>query len=208
MRNGNWIQTFTGLKMYPLDPRPEEICFEDIAHSLSNLCRYTGHCKEFYSVAQHSVYVSVYASNENALWGLLHDASEAYLCDVARPVKRSVFMNGYCEVEEKLMRVIAEKFGLSWPMPPEIKQLDNVFLMTEAKELGMYSEDWPMYAEPLKIRIFPQLPKNAEQSFFDWYNVIKERSASMRREAAARHCGSGQHMRITAKAQNAANKDC
>ena len=177
MKNDNcWIQTFSGLKMHPLDPSPDEISLIDIAHALANICRYTGHCKEFFSVAQHSVYVSVYASPENALWGLLHDASEAYLCDVARPVKRSDFMKGYCNVEEKLMRVIAEKFGLRWPMPEEISLLDNRFLMTEARDLGLITKDWAMCGEPMQLIIHPQPPKNAEQSFFDWYDVLKTRT--------------------------------
>jgi len=175
MKKDSWIQTHSGLKIDPIDPQPEDICLEDIAHALSNICRFTGHCNEFYSVAQHSVYVSVYSSNENALWGLLHDASEAYLCDIARPVKRSGFLSGYCEVEEKLMKVIADKFGLSWPIPIETKTLDNIFLMTEARDLGLLTDDWIHYAEPMKIKIIPQQPKNAKQSFYDWYHVIFNR---------------------------------
>lgn len=173
MRNGDWIQTYSGLKMYPLDPRPEEICVEDIAHALSNICRFTGHCKEFYSVAQHSICVSVYASSENAMWGLLHDASEAYLCDIARPVKRSTLMNGYRECESLLMKTIAEKFGLSWPIPEEIKKLDNRFLMTEARDFGLLTGDWVKLGEPMPITIRPQNPKNAEQSFYYWFYAIK-----------------------------------
>jgi uncharacterized protein len=177
-KKGDWIMTHTGLKIYPLDPSPEEICFEDIAHALSNICRYTGHCSNFYSVAQHSVYVSVYSSHENALWGLLHDASEAYLCDIARPVKRSDYLKGYREVEERMMKVIAQKFCLSWPIPDEIKNLDNAFIMTEARDLGFDTTNWKKYADPLNIKIIPILPEKAKQSFYDWFAVISNRKAS------------------------------
>src|SRR5579885_2784587 len=87
MRHGDWIQTYCGVAFYPLDPRPEEILIEDIAHALSMLCRFTGHVKRFYSVAQHCVYVSHRCDPKDALWGLLHDAAEAYLNDISRPVK-------------------------------------------------------------------------------------------------------------------------
>ena len=78
-RRGDWIQTYLGIQFWPLDPRPEEVMLFDIAHSLSNMCRFTGHCREFYSVAQHSVIVSQNVPREDAAWGLLHDASEAYM---------------------------------------------------------------------------------------------------------------------------------
>jgi uncharacterized protein len=172
MRTGDWIQTYSGKKMYPIDPRPEEISLQDIGHALSNICRFTGHSNRFYSVAQHSVYVSVYASQENALWGLLHDASEAYLFDIARPVKREEFLKGYVEVEERLMNCIADAFGLSWPMPQEIKELDNRFLMTEARDLGLLSTDWQNVGEFMPVKISPQGPESAKDSFFNWYNVI------------------------------------
>ncbi len=189
-RTGDWIQTYSGLKMYPLDPRPEEINLVDIAHALSNICRYTGHCGEFYSVAQHSVYVSVYASQENALWGLLHDASEAYLCDIARPIKRSVFLKGYRECEDVLMQCIAEKFGLPWPIPEEILLLDNRFMMAEVRDLGLLSKDWRKCADPIPTIIHPQLPKQAERSFWDWYEVLKERSPLLKKNAES-NAGAG-----------------
>lgn len=68
-RRGDWIQTFTGRRFWPLDPRPEDVCIEDIAHALSLKCRFGGHCTRFYSVAEHSVHVSNYVPAEFALWG-------------------------------------------------------------------------------------------------------------------------------------------
>ena len=196
MRKGDWIKTFSGLKMYPLDPRPEEISLTDIAHALSNICRYTGHCREFYSVAQHSVYVSVYASEANAMWGLMHDASEAYLCDIARPVKR--FLSGYHEAEDNLMKCIAEKFGMSWPMPEEIKTLDNRFLMAEARDLGLDSSEWCIQYEPMSTTIRPQAPAQAEQSFWDWYEVLQKRAPSMAQGSAGMELAEAQTHPTTA----------
>src|ERR1017187_10636100 len=76
------ITTFSGIHFWPLLPNPADIRIEDIAHALSNQCRFAGHAREFYSVAEHSVRVSQLCPPEDALWGLLHDASEAYLTDV------------------------------------------------------------------------------------------------------------------------------
>lgn len=86
-RKGDWIQTYTGRQFWPLDPKPEEVCIEDIAHALSQQCRYAGHTIRFYSVAQHSVEIALRVPRAAALWGLLHDAAEAYLVDLPRPVK-------------------------------------------------------------------------------------------------------------------------
>ena len=80
------MSTYTGKKFFPFDPRPEQICIEDIAHGLSMLCRFSGQCPYFYSVAEHSIYVVHCLPDNLQLEGLLHDASEAYLADLPRPV--------------------------------------------------------------------------------------------------------------------------
>lgn len=113
-RKGNWSQTFTGL-IYPLDPREYEINIEDIAHHLSMQCRFAGACKFHYSVAQHAIYVSQQVPKEWALWGLLHDASEAYLGDLVRPLKLTAFGAGYQVHERRLQIAICKKFGLLLP---------------------------------------------------------------------------------------------
>src|SRR4051794_15527189 len=86
-RRGGWITTFSRRQFWPLDPHSDEIHIEDIAHSLSQQCRFGGHSRSFYSVAQHSCLVSALCKANDALWGLLHDASEAYLGDIPRPLK-------------------------------------------------------------------------------------------------------------------------
>src|SRR5690242_11754504 len=88
-RRGDWMQTYTGRRFWPLDPRVDDIDIGDIAHHLSLVCRFAGACREFYSVAQHCVGVSYVCDPKDALWGLLHDAAEAYVGDMVRPLKRS-----------------------------------------------------------------------------------------------------------------------
>jgi uncharacterized protein len=175
-RRGDWIQTFTGLVMYPLDPRPDEICIEDIAHALSNLCRFTGHCREFYSVADHSVMVSYACDPKDALWGLLHDAPEAYLADMSRPIKRfSEFGALYQGIENCLMEVIGDKFGLrpGYPAPASVKYADAVLLATEKRDLmqGCY-KPWENPAEPLKTVIRPLYPYDAKQVFLKRFREL------------------------------------
>ena len=109
----SYITTVTGKHFYPLNPNPQDIDIEDIAHALSLICRANGHFRYFYSVAQHSIACAKEAiergySLEVTLGCLLHDASEAYLCDVTRPVKKHIPQ--YLRAEEKLQEVIWKRF--------------------------------------------------------------------------------------------------
>ena len=109
----SYITTVTGKHFYPLNPNPQNIDIDDIAHALSLICRANGHFKHFYSVAQHSIACAEEAiergySPEVILGCLLHDASEAYLCDVTRPVKKHIPQ--YLRAEEKLQAVIWKRF--------------------------------------------------------------------------------------------------
>jgi hypothetical protein len=132
MRKGDWMQTYTGRAFWPLDPRPEDVEIEDIARSLSMQCRYGGHCKMFYSVAEHCCHICDYCPRDAALWGLLHDASEAYLLDVVRPLKR--YLTGYAEIEALVMASIEKRFELGDP-PAIVKRLDNAILVNERDAL-------------------------------------------------------------------------
>jgi hypothetical protein len=137
----DWIQTRSGKKFYPLEPDPGVITVEDIAHALSNMCRYTGHCSTFYSVAEHSVWVSRVVEERApgqlwlARWGLIHDATEAYIADVSRPLKHQAAFDEYRKVEAALQEVIAAKFGLPPGEPPLVKQVDTEMLGTEVAQL-------------------------------------------------------------------------
>lgn len=146
-RRGDWMQTFTGAQFWPLDPRPEEVRIEDIASALSKLCRYGGQCLRFYSVAEHCVHVANHAPEELKLAALLHDASEAYLCDIIRPIKSH--LTNYLEIEAALERVLAQRFGLAWPMSSEVKRLDTAILADERDQaMAPPPVAWSQTTEP------------------------------------------------------------
>jgi uncharacterized protein len=173
-RTGDWIQTYTGVQFWPLDPQPEEIRIEDIAHALSMQCRFGGHCRVFYSVAEHSVRVSRELPAHLKSWGLLHDAAEAYLVDLPRPLKRSCEMGVlYSQIEDRLMAVICERFGLTPNPPIEIKRIDTVLLMTEKRDLMSWfwfmAEDTE---EPLTEPIDPWEAGEAESRFLTLAGVL------------------------------------
>ena len=164
-RRGGWTQTFTGQQFWPMDPRPEEVHLEDIAHALANLCRYNGHTSSHYSVAEHCVLLSQVVSEENALWALLHDATEAYIGDMVRPLKN--FMPDYVAVEEALMGVIATRFGLVGPMPDEVKEADSRIILNErAALLGPPPADWGLsHLAPLDLDIRAWGPAGAKAEY-------------------------------------------
>ena len=148
------IATYTGRIINPLDPDPEQIDILDICHHLSNICRFTGAVKSFYSVGEHSCRVSdILEGPEKKLYGVLHDASEAYIADLARPIKRTKEMEFYRIIEKKLMDVIYIKFGLDINEPEEVKEADNIMLITEQRDL-MPPETFCLNGyKPLKTRI-------------------------------------------------------
>ncbi|HXP52130.1 MAG TPA: HD family hydrolase [Bacteroidia bacterium] len=133
----NHIRTFTGLEINVFDPTPEMICIEDIAHALSVMPRFAGHTRQFYSVAQHSYYCSTQATPKNRLKALLHDASEAYMMDMPKPLKN--LFPEFTMVEENLMRVIAKKYNFAWPADAELKYIDAKALEVEYNELMICS---------------------------------------------------------------------
>lgn len=166
-RNGAWIQTFTGRQFWPMDAMVDEVDILDIAHSLSMLCRFNGHCMRFYSVAEHAIHVSRVVNKEHALWGLLHDAAEAYLSDIPKPIKQELHLFHDCE--ERLLVVIAERFGLPVGLPAEVKQADLLLLATEKAAL-MRPEPAPW--ENLPESMDPRMicgwnPNQAKRMFLD-----------------------------------------
>lgn len=161
-----WFQTFTGRQFWPTDPRPEDFDLRDIATGLSQICRFNGHTNAFYSVAQHSVLVSRIVPPELAWEGLMHDAAEAYIGDVIRPLKHA--LPDYRAIETRLEEVLAERFGLKYPWPPEIKEADNVLLMTERRDLVNHcGRDWSNRAEPMEQKISPWSPGASRWAFID-----------------------------------------
>lgn len=171
------IATYTGAYVDPLDLSPDDIRVEDVAHALANQCRFSGHTAAFYSVAQHSVLVSrVLNGTGHEMWGLMHDATEAYLVDMARPLKQDPhFGRTYRGAERRAMRAIAESLGLTWPEPPEVKDADNALLATERRDLMSAAKGrWTVLdgVDPLPERISPWSPKRAKVAFLLRYNEL------------------------------------
>lgn len=170
-RHGDWMQTATGKQFWPVDPRAEEIDIQDIAHALSNMCRYAGHCTNFYSVAQHSVLVSRALPDKLRLWGLLHDASEAYVVDIPRPLKPS--LEGYKAIEDRVMDAVCDAFGLPHGMPPEVKRVDNAILMDEMTQImSAPPADWNLPEPALGIQIEPWSPETARRVFLAEFSAL------------------------------------
>lgn len=141
----NYILTFTKTKFYPLNPNMDDIKIEDIAHSLSLMTRANGHHKHFFSVAQHTINCYKEAKNRGyservQLGCLLHDASESYISDITRPVKQN--LKEYFVIEERLQKVIYQKFGLGDLTKIEegqIKAVDDALLFSEFEVLMDFS---------------------------------------------------------------------
>lgn len=183
-RKGEWIETFTGKKFYPFDPRPEDVCIKDIAHALSMLCRFGGHCKQFYSVAQHSVILSRNVSPESRLRGLLDDASEAYIVDVPRPIKKDPSFAVYRQVESTIMKAICNKFGLPPDAPEEVSIADKRMLTTEHHQFMCNGSGWASdYYPPFDVQLIPWSPEVAELTFLNLFYLLseKERNHGWRR---------------------------
>ena len=123
------MQTYTGRAFHPLTATEGDVDIEDVAHALSMICRYGGHARYFYSVAEHCLLLSHTVDPENALWALLHDATEAYVGDMVRPLKEE--MPNYRRIEDRLMSVIAAKYGLPDEMPAQVKEHDRRILLDE-----------------------------------------------------------------------------
>ena len=172
---GPWMITFTGRQFHPLDPRADEVDVCDIAHALANICRFGGHSRHHYSVAQHSVLVSHLVPPELALVGLLHDAAEAYVGDMIAPMKLSGRFEEFVHVEQLCWAAVVEAFNLhrfvdgdTLELPAEVKHADLVALVTEARDV-MGVEDprgcgWPD-VDPAKETIYRLAPRTAEGAF-------------------------------------------
>lgn len=203
-----WIQTFTGRQFYPLSPRAADVCIDDIAHALALTCRFTGHCARFYSVAEHSVrcvqFLGEALAQRHALMSpalamatLLHDAAEAYLPDVARPIKdrfvigdedpESIECVDFAEVEAVLLRAIFEGLGFdpAWirATRPTVKYADETLLASEARDLmGPPPAPWCKLPPPIREQIVAWRWELAERQFREMFERL---SVGIRRDARA-----------------------
>jgi uncharacterized protein len=178
-----WIITYTGLKFYHLAPTADMIDIKDIAHALSMTCRWTGHTPFHYSVAQHSVYASQIVKPEIALPTLMHDASEAYLGDMNRPLKHFTAAGpAYLEIEEKVETAIFNKFGIPYPLPEGTKDADTKMLYAEKAQLMRVTEatkyesrKWGHDETPADIKIERWTPRRAEKLFLQRFRELNRR---------------------------------
>lgn len=127
------ILTATGKSFDLYQPDPERIDPRDISHALAHLCRFNGHTREFYSVAQHSVLVAELVPEEHKLAALLHDATEAYIGDMVRPLKQ--WMHAYQDVEDWLWTCVCARFDLDTELPTDVHRADLIALATERRDL-------------------------------------------------------------------------
>lgn len=178
-----FIETFTGCTFDSMRPERQTwstIRIRDIAHSLANQGRFTGHARFRYSVAEHSVRVSELVASLGypehvQLWGLMHDASEAYLTDLATPLKLSrAFHKPYHRAEARLMRVICARFNLPWKEPEIVRWADATMLATEVRDLmhGKRSYWKKLTAKPIPGRIRPWSSDVAEFEFLRLFRLL------------------------------------
>jgi hypothetical protein len=169
------MQTYTGVQFYHLDPCPADVQIADIAHALANQCRFAGHTRTFYSVAQHAVLVSLICPAPLAMLGLLHDAAEAYLVDVPTPLKPH--LPDYHTWEAELLAAITWRFcGQAYrTLPDEIKLADRIMLATEARDLlGPAPAPWTkVLPAPLGERILAWSPADAECRFLWRFHALR-----------------------------------
>lgn len=157
------IRTISGLYVNVFDPDPDTIRIEDIAHALSNQCRFGGHLPKFYSVAQHSHLCWEVANEKDKYDALMHDASEAYLLDMPKPIK--VELSDYNRIEDNLMNVIAEKFKFNYPKTNAVEKVDHYLLEWEWNVIMLKKTDSGF--PPIKCLT----PLQARKAFIDAYYV-------------------------------------
>jgi 5'-deoxynucleotidase YfbR-like HD superfamily hydrolase len=172
------IQTISG-RYFSLETLEANIIdIKEIAHALSHICRFTGHVRNFYSVAQHSVLVSQAVPHHLALHGLLHDAAEAYLGDVSRPLK--MLLPDYKAIERRVESRVWRFFGLPDELPTEVAQVDDILLVTERRDLlPDNGDEWPSlkHVTPSEQRIVPWAPEYARLMFvFRFEELMAERA--------------------------------
>lgn len=174
-----WIETFTGIQFDILDTTVDMVSIEDIAHALSQANRFTGHCKYPYPVSQHCRLASYIVPEQHSLWALLHDASEAYIGDMNRPLKHfSLAGDEYRKVENRLMGVICDRFGLSRVEPPEVKKADNAMLYAEKEQLMFgiaWKHKWSDTEEAADVKIVETSFRENKQLFLNRFFELQNK---------------------------------
>ncbi len=168
-----YVSTYSGNRFYPLEPRIDQVAIEDIAHGLAYLCRFNGQTSEFYSVAQHSLVVSSLVPRELRLAALLHDAAEAYLGDMVKPLK--VLMPDFAALEDRVTAIIGATFAIDFSDYGPIKRADLIALATEKRDLMPHSVERWAYLDDVRAlprRIVPMSPRQAKQAFLKEFELL------------------------------------
>lgn len=157
-------------------PEASDFTLEDIAHGLSMTCRFAGQCTRFYSVAQHSIHVSEIVPPSDAFAGLMHDAAEAFIGDVSKPLKE--MLPQYKEIEKRIEAAIFARVGLSLPLPPSVKEADIRMLATEQRQLMCNRDDWDYTRgrSPLTLQIPTWSAKEAKARFLGRFRSLAGRA--------------------------------
>lgn len=172
---GFYIRTFTGKQFYWDEIEKNEYDIRDIAHALSMNCRWTGHVKKFYSVAQHSLMCSMQVPTKHALAALLHDATEAYVHDTPSPLKwylRERGFTSFADLEKRIDVALNKTFGVTLPRDPCIKEADLRMLATENRDLMEQGQESEWMVKPYDFRITPIPPEQAEAYFLNRYTAL------------------------------------
>lgn len=165
--------TASGTEIDLLNPNPADISIEDIAHQLSQQPRFAGATRIFYSVGQHSLMVARSCPENERLWGLLHDASEAYLSDLISPIKHH--LRDYVVTEGVLLRAICARFGLVWPVPRIVKDLDEEIGELEKHALIQGQSSDKMFAKGFEEQHWSE----TKRDFLRYYEQYKVESAEV-----------------------------
>ena len=179
---GPYLQTVSGRWVNPFDPDPEQLDPADIARALANQCRFGGHCRAFYSVAQHSVIVSELVEErggdaDDAFAALMHDATEAYLGDMPHPLKhRSPLGAAFKQAEDQLEEALRDRFDIK-PGVSAIKLVDRALLATERRAFSAETWHWPELdgVEPLDLELTAWSPDEAAEAFARRYAELDAR---------------------------------
>jgi hypothetical protein len=183
---GHRMLTVSGVDFSLAKPRAEDVRIEDIAHGLSLTNRYAGQTRTAYNVAQHSVLVArtlaaIAQPREVILAGLMHDAAEAYVGDLTRPVKRLIRQgakhSAFDYLEDAVMGAIAERFGIALPLPEIVHEHDAAMCAREQLDLGRVPAGWVPPCAPADCRVTPWHAGHAEAAFLDTFHELTRRSA-------------------------------
>lgn len=171
---GPTISTYSRGYFSFLDPDQTPLQIVDIARGLANTCRYGGQIGRFYSVAEHSVHASYLVDPEYAYDALMHDAPEAVIGDMVKPLKE--ILPDYQAVEDRVEASIFRQFNVSNPLPKAVKTADIQMLILEKEQLKGNFDEWSWCANvprPRHIEMKCWTPSQSFSRFMARYSELR-----------------------------------